>query len=131
MPGVPRELLKHILRQHLQDHPNGEVGLARLVAFLGHIGEVEVELADMGEADIAGAEQRGEARVVVGAEVERDFAVEEADGDGMELFGDEADVDEVGGAGDLGRWRLCVSGRELRDHPAGVGAGGIASGAIF
>lgn len=98
---MPRELLEDVLRQELDEHADGEVGLGDLVALVRDICEVEVQLLDVGQADVARADEGGEACVGCGADFEGDFAVEVADGEFVELFAGEADVLEVGGTDDL------------------------------
>lgn len=63
-------------------------------------------MADVLEAFILVVEEGGEAVVVAAAEVEGDVAVQRFDGQGAQLFVDEAEVLEVGGAGDLRVVRL-------------------------
>lgn len=100
------ELLQRILRQELQQHPRREVRHGLLVAPVPDIREVQPYLADVLEAFILVVEEGGEAVVVAAAEVEGDVAVQRFDGQGAQLFVDEAEVLEVGGAVDLRVVRL-------------------------
>ena len=63
--------------------------------------EIEVDGADVRDADVAWREGGGEVSIFVGAYVEFDIPVERLDCEGMALFVDQADVAEVGWAEDL------------------------------
>jgi hypothetical protein len=77
------------------------LSLTLLITLIADLGEVEAQLTDMGETDIPRIEKGGQAVVVVATELEGDITVEEANGDFVEVFGDEAGALEIGGAGDL------------------------------
>ncbi|KAK0255254.1 hypothetical protein LTS09_009640 [Friedmanniomyces endolithicus] len=109
-----------------------------LITRIPHFGEMQAQLPDVLETRIVRAQESGEAGVFGAAEVEGDVAVEGLDGEGVELFVDEADVLEVGGAEDLeaggygllalrvewgGRWGKLRHGRD----GGGGGMAGISS----
>ena len=72
-----------------------------LIALVRHVCEVQVEVADVWQANVGGVEERREACVLDGADIDSDFVVQAADGDIAELLGSEAQAFEVGGTIDL------------------------------
>jgi hypothetical protein len=79
------------------------VCLLQLVALVGHLGQVQVQLADVREADVAGIDEGREFGVGRRPHLQRDFMVKLADGDVVKLGAGEAEVLELGWAMDLSR----------------------------
>lgn len=126
--SVVPELFQNVFRQELQDHSRCELSLLLFTLIVGgrvvDIGVVEAKLSDVLQADILLIEEGRQLVICCAPEVESDIAVEEADGDFVELLADEAGVLEVGGSYHLHRVSLlleCVPISRLsqaRDAPA-------------
>ena len=89
------ELLEDVLGQELEDHPADEMRLLLLIAPVPHVGQIQPDLLDVREADVARTQEGGELVVVGRAQVERHIAVEGFYGDFVEMFAHEAEAFEV------------------------------------
>lgn len=98
---MPGEFLQYVLRQQLQNHAYRKVGLLQLIAFVYNVCEVQVELANMWEANILGIEKGSEPCIVWRAHIQSNFVVELSDGDFVKLLAGKADIAKICWAVDL------------------------------
>lgn len=80
------ELLEDILRQKLQQHACRECRLLLLVAPVRDVCEIEMDLANVFEADVARAEKRWHEVVFEASQIETDAVVQESHGDLVQLL---------------------------------------------
>lgn len=103
LPWVPREALQDVFGQEFQNHAHGEVGLLQLVPLLLDLGQVDVQAADVVQADVARVQEGAQVEIGGAAHVQRHLAVQVAHRDLVQLLAREAEALEVRRAEDLFR----------------------------